>query len=101
MPIYEYICNNCNNQFELLQKVSDEPATDCPNCNEPEVRKMVSATSFRLKSGWYETDFKDKPKNAEKSKTTTVVGTNSSETKKVERKTELKPKKTASTTESK
>ena len=82
MPIYEYACANCGNQFELLQKVSDEPATDCPYCSEPEVKKLVSATSFRLKgSGWYETDFKDKssdkksslntpsPKKEDKSKT--------------------------------
>lgn len=40
--------------------------TDCPECNEPALRKLISAAGFRLKGGgWYETDFKksDKKKN--------------------------------------
>lgn len=66
MPIYEYECANCEHQFELLQKVSEQPATECPQCDKPQVKRLVSATSFRLKgSGWYETDFKDKPKKKE------------------------------------
>lgn len=76
MPIYEYACGNCDSHFELLQKVSDEPASDCPNCSKPDVRKLVSATTFRLKgSGWYETDFKDNKSKTAKDKTTTIAKT--------------------------
>ena len=61
MPIYEYQCNTCNNKFEFLQKINDDLLTECPECNQHTLRKLVSAAAFRLKgSGWYETDFKDK-----------------------------------------
>ena len=60
MPIYEYACNNCDHRLDALQKVSDEPLKDCPECGEPALRKLLSAPRFRLKGkGWYETDFKN------------------------------------------
>jgi putative FmdB family regulatory protein len=61
MPIYEYQCGECDHVFDALQKMSDDPLTDCPDCGKPELRKLMSAPNFRLKgAGWYETDFKDK-----------------------------------------
>lgn len=59
MPIYGYMCQSCNHSFDALQKMSDPLLVDCPECNEPKLRKQLSAPKFRLKgSGWYETDFK-------------------------------------------
>jgi putative FmdB family regulatory protein len=59
MPIYEYQCQACGKQLEALQKISDAPLRDCPDCGEPSLKKKVSAAAFRLKGGgWYETDFK-------------------------------------------
>ena len=59
MPIYEYQCQSCGQETEVLQKISDEPLLDCPHCGEAALKKKVSAVAFRLKgSGWYETDFK-------------------------------------------
>lgn len=59
MPIYEYACRKCEHVFDVLQKMSDEPLTYCPECGAHELRKLISAPSFRLKGGgWYETDFK-------------------------------------------
>lgn len=59
MPIYEYQCQACQHHLETLQKISDEPLKLCPACNQAELKKMVSASAFRLKGGgWYETDFK-------------------------------------------
>lgn len=69
MPIYEYKCNSCEHKFDKLQKISDPPLVDCPDCGKPELVKLVSAAGFRLKgSGWYETDFKN---NTSKTKDTT------------------------------
>lgn len=64
MPIYEYRCDSCGHELEALQKLSDEPLKDCPDCDAAALRRLVSAPSFRLKGdGWYETDFKsDKEK---------------------------------------
>jgi putative FmdB family regulatory protein len=45
--------------MEKLQKISDDPLTDCPVCQKSTLQKMISAAGFRLKGGgWYETDFK-------------------------------------------
>lgn len=59
MPIYEYRCEACGHYLETLQKISDAPLTDCHKCGKPALKKLVSASAFRLKGGgWYETDFK-------------------------------------------
>ena len=65
MPIYEYICTECEYAHEALQKLSDAPLTDCPACAKSTLKKKISAAGFRLSgSGWYETDFKsDKQRN--------------------------------------
>ena len=59
MPIYEYRCESCGHELETLQKISDVPLIDCPSCLAPALKKLISATAFRLSGGgWYETDFK-------------------------------------------
>ena len=59
MPIYEYQCSSCDHKFEMIQKISSEPLEICPKCDSPSLKKLVSASAFKLKgSGWYETDFK-------------------------------------------
>lgn len=59
MPIYEYACRNCNHTLDALQKMTDAPLVDCPECGEAALRRLISAPRFRLKGdGWYETDFK-------------------------------------------
>lgn len=65
MPIYEYLCTECEHAHEALQKMSDDPLKDCPACEKPTLKKIISAAGFRLSgSGWYETDFKsDKQRN--------------------------------------
>lgn len=65
MPIYEYACNACEHPLDALQKMSDAPLVDCPECGKPDLKRLLSAPRFRLKGqGWYETDFKkDKQRN--------------------------------------
>jgi len=59
MPIYEYQCQECGHELEAIQKMSDDPLTECPECGKPALKKMISAAGFRLSGGgWYETDFK-------------------------------------------
>ena len=59
MPIYEYQCQACQHDLEALQKISDEPLVECPECGESALKKKVSAAAFRpTGGGWYETDFK-------------------------------------------
>lgn len=65
MPIYEYRCDGCGHEMEVIQKMSDDPMKDCPVCKESKLKKLISAVGFRLKgSGWYETDFKNSKKSS-------------------------------------
>lgn len=53
MPIYEYECKDCENVFEVQQRMTDEPLRECPDCRGA-VKKLVSVSSFQLKGGgWY------------------------------------------------
>jgi len=67
MPIYAFECGSCGHQFDRLQKLSDADPTICPECGAEQVRRQLTAPSFRLSgAGWYETDFKkdgDKKRN--------------------------------------
>lgn len=59
MPIYEYQCQKCHHHLEALQKFSDKPLRECPECGKHTLQRLISAPMFRLVgSGWYETDFK-------------------------------------------
>jgi len=58
MPMYEYQCSSCKKVHEIIQKFSDAPLTECPECGGP-MTKLMSASSFALKgTGWYTTDYK-------------------------------------------
>jgi len=59
MPIYDYRCTACGYENEVLQKMSDAPLTECPQCKQSTLVKKVTAAGFQLKgSGWYVTDFR-------------------------------------------
>ncbi|MDO8384776.1 MAG: zinc ribbon domain-containing protein [Polaromonas sp.] len=59
MPIYAYKCESCGHQKDVLQKMSDAPLSDCPQCGAPTFKKQLTAAGFQLKgSGWYVTDFR-------------------------------------------
>jgi putative FmdB family regulatory protein len=59
MPIYAYRCDACGFAKDVLQKMSEDPLTICPECHQPSFKKQVTAAGFQLKgSGWYVTDFR-------------------------------------------
>ena len=54
MPIYEYYCDSCDKEFEVIQKISDQVLTECPECQGNTLRKLTSMSAFHLKGGgWY------------------------------------------------
>ncbi|MCX8110194.1 MAG: zinc ribbon domain-containing protein [Syntrophorhabdaceae bacterium] len=58
MPIYEYKCESCGKYFEIFQKISDPPLTECKFC-KGRLNKLISNCAFHLKgNGWYVTDYK-------------------------------------------
>ena len=59
MPIYAYRCSTCGVGKDVMQKMSAEPLTTCPECKAETFVKQLTAPGFQLKgSGWYATDFK-------------------------------------------
>ena len=65
MPIYAYGCSSCGLQKDVMQKMSDDALSVCPECGKETFSKQLTAPGFQLKgSGYYATDFKDKPKSA-------------------------------------
>ena len=64
MPTYEYRCRDCGHTFEIVQKMSDEPLTHCPECGG-ELRKVFAPPAISFKgSGFYATDHGKKAKQS-------------------------------------
>jgi putative FmdB family regulatory protein len=56
LPTYEYACTACGHRLEAVQKFTDDPLTECPECGSP-LRKVYGAVGIVLKgSGFYKTD---------------------------------------------
>ncbi|MEU8402840.1 FmdB family zinc ribbon protein [Nonomuraea sp. NPDC048892] len=56
MPTYQYACNDCGEQLEVVQKFTDDALTVCPSC-QGNLRKVFSAVGIVFKgSGFYRTD---------------------------------------------
>jgi putative FmdB family regulatory protein len=76
MPTYEYVCQKCDHQFELVQSIKDEPLAICPKDLCPQkrwakgkVKKLIGAGGGLLfkGSGFYITDYRsEKYKEAAK-----------------------------------
>ena len=64
MPTYGYRCSNCGHQFEIQQRMSDEPLKVCPKC-QGKLTKMLYPTGVIFKgSGFYTTDYKGSGKDS-------------------------------------
>lgn len=93
MPIYEYICQKCGADIEVIQKFSDPPLKRHDGCGG-KLEKQLSRSAFHLKgSGWYADGYsaKKSTKSApDKAKTTT---TEKKPSKKDDKKSKPKPSK--------
>jgi putative FmdB family regulatory protein len=67
MPTYEYECKSCKHEMEIVQKITEDALKKCPKCGKDTLNRLISGSGFQLKgTGWYVTDFKDKPKSSDK-----------------------------------
>ncbi|HMU40942.1 MAG TPA: zinc ribbon domain-containing protein [Pseudomonadota bacterium] len=54
MPTYDYECQACGHTFEVSQRITEKSLTDCPQCKEPKLQRLITAAAFHLKGGgWY------------------------------------------------
>jgi len=57
MPTYGYRCNKCEHQFEIFQKITDDPITDCPKC-DGQVSRLLFPVGIMFKgSGFHVNDY--------------------------------------------
>ncbi|MEV4109274.1 FmdB family zinc ribbon protein [Nonomuraea sp. NPDC049695] len=88
MPTYQYACNDCGEQLEVVQKFTDDALTVCPAC-QGNLRKVFSAVGIVFKgSGFYRTD--------NRSSSTSAATSSSSSSKTSESKSESKSADTSS-----
>ena len=82
MPTYEYRCRDCGHSFDIVQKMSDEQLTHCPECGG-ELRKVFTAPAISFKgSGFYATDHGSKGQKPSGGDTAEKKDGSSSDTKK-------------------
>ncbi len=93
MPIYEYRCNECGENFEKLQKNGDEPLTICEKCGG-KLEKQWSLSGFQFKGdGWYVTDYAKKSGPNSDSSSEPLSKKESTDSKETASNNEAKPKK--------
>jgi putative FmdB family regulatory protein len=108
MPTYEYACRACAHQWEVVQRITEDPVQLCPACKRNEAHRLISrGTNFILKGGGWYSDLYASPKapaqetakESDKAEPATPAATQSAnaETKKSE--TKLEPKTANATTE--
>jgi putative FmdB family regulatory protein len=98
MPIYGYRCSHCGHEFEIQQRMSDQPLKECPKC-QGKLNKILYPVGISFKgSGFYTTDYGSGKSAAAASSNGTSKGSEVSSDGKAETKSESK---SDSTSESK
>ncbi|MHC4482996.1 MAG: FmdB family zinc ribbon protein [Planctomycetota bacterium] len=75
MPTYDYICEDCEQEFEQFQAITAKPIRKCPNCGKLSLKRLIGAGSGLIfkGNGFYETDYRSESyKKAEKSEKVTT-----------------------------
>jgi putative FmdB family regulatory protein len=88
MPIYEYRCER-GHQFEVMQKMTDDPVLSCTRCEAP-VQRVFHPVAVHFKGkGFYNTDYGTRRRNRELERSA-KDGADKTESKSDSKKTESK-----------
>ena len=94
---YDYVCTACGHVWELEQRITAEPARDCPNCHQVTAKRQISGgQGFILKGGGWYSDLYSSAKPVAATGAASEPKTESKSAPKAEAKSESKPDKTAS-----
>lgn len=60
MPTYDYLCENCGNEFELFQTITAKPLRKCPACRKNGLKRLIGpgAGVIFKGSGFHQTDYR-------------------------------------------
>ncbi|MGH9399241.1 MAG: FmdB family zinc ribbon protein [Thermoanaerobaculia bacterium] len=83
MPLYEYVCQECERTTEVIRRVGERAIRMCPHCGG-KVKKAFSAPAIQFKgSGFYITDYakggKDEKSSSSSAKAEAESGEKASE----------------------
>lgn len=98
MPTYDYICENCEYEFEQFQTITAKPLHTCPKCGRRKLKRLIGAGAGVIfkGSGFYQTDYRSesykKGKESEKKTTDKDTEKKETETKTKDSKPTEKPK---------
>ncbi len=88
MPTYEYVCKECEHQFEQFQSITAKPSRKCPECGKMKLQRLIGAGAGIIfkGSGFYQTDYRSESykqgkKNETKSATDKDTAKKKSDTK--------------------
>ena len=64
MPTYQYACKNCGHEFEIMQSITASVKKKCPECKKLKLQRLIGAGAGVIfkGSGFYQTDYVNKPK---------------------------------------
>lgn len=98
MPIYEFVCESCGNEFEHIQSFSDSSVPACSKCGSSQVTRRLGRPAIHFKgSGWYINDSKKSNDKKSSNSASATSGDSSSSESASETKTESKSEATAET----
>ncbi|HOY08774.1 MAG TPA: zinc ribbon domain-containing protein [Candidatus Omnitrophota bacterium] len=62
MPTYQYECASCGQSMEIMQAITDAKLTQCPQCGQNTLQRLIGAGSGIIfkGNGFFETDYKRK-----------------------------------------
>jgi putative FmdB family regulatory protein len=78
MPTYDYTCTKCGHEWEVFQSMKDAPLKSCPDCKKRSAKRLVGGGAGLIfkGTGFYITDYKNKPAPGSDAKSASKPGTN-------------------------
>jgi putative FmdB family regulatory protein len=46
MPIYEYICCECEHEFEMFSTSHERDLVKCPKCHSVKIKRLISKLGY-------------------------------------------------------
>lgn len=93
MPTYEYVCDGCGKEWELEQRISEDPIKKCPKCGKLKARRAISGGNFILKGGGWYADLYSSSGGSKSAASTESTTSTETATPSTEKKSEAKPAK--------